>query len=175
MKACCIGCSSPPSRQAFDGGDRPALRRSTARVRQDSTRRPSTSTVQAPHWPWSQPFLVPVGPDVRASASSKRGARVERQRMLAAVDLQRQVDGRRRVLRRGHTCRRSGGARAVIGMTAAPAAAMKLRRSNPELVLESDMKDGLRRGLTRTAHTCAFAVINKANCVLFQNVRIGTP
>ena len=22
-------------------------------------RRPSTSTVQAPHWPWSQPFFVP--------------------------------------------------------------------------------------------------------------------
>ena len=33
-------------------------------------RRPSTSTVQAPHWPRSQPFLVPVRPRRSRSASS---------------------------------------------------------------------------------------------------------
>ena len=33
-------------------------------------RRPSTITVQAPHWPWSQPFLVPVRCRCSRSASS---------------------------------------------------------------------------------------------------------
>src|SRR5207237_669329 len=39
-------------------------------------RRPSTRTVQAPHWPWSQPFLVPVRPRFsrRASSSVTRGS-----------------------------------------------------------------------------------------------------
>ena len=32
----------------------------SARLRQEFTRRPLTWTVQAPHWPWSQPFFVPV-------------------------------------------------------------------------------------------------------------------
>ena len=32
----------------------------TASDRQELIRRPFTITVQAPHWPWSQPFLVPV-------------------------------------------------------------------------------------------------------------------
>ena len=32
----------------------------TARERHELMRRPFTCTVQAPHWPWSQPFLVPV-------------------------------------------------------------------------------------------------------------------
>src|SRR5260370_36284098 len=31
----------------------------TAKERQEFTRRPLIWTVQAPHWPWSQPFLVP--------------------------------------------------------------------------------------------------------------------
>ena len=40
-------------------------------------RRPLTSTVQAPHWPWSQPFLVPVRWRCSRSASSSdvRGSR----------------------------------------------------------------------------------------------------
>src|SRR5438132_14113476 len=42
----------------------------TASVKHERTRRPSTSTVQAPHWPWSQPFLVPVSPSRSRSASS---------------------------------------------------------------------------------------------------------
>jgi hypothetical protein len=29
-------------------------------MRQQLMRTPSERTVQAPHWPWSQPFLVPV-------------------------------------------------------------------------------------------------------------------
>ena len=47
-----------------------------ASVRQASTRSPSTCTVQAPHWPWSQPFLVPVRPRCsrRASSSVTRGS-----------------------------------------------------------------------------------------------------
>ncbi len=42
-----------------------------ARQKQESTRTPSTSTVQAPHWPWSHPFLVPVSASRSRSASSK--------------------------------------------------------------------------------------------------------
>src|SRR3984885_5426108 len=44
----------------------------TARVRQLLMRRPLTKTVQAPHWPWSQPFLVPV-----SFRSSRRRSRSE--------------------------------------------------------------------------------------------------
>ena len=54
----------------------------TASVRQELMRRPSTSTVQAPHWPWSQPFLVPVRPDARAG----RRAGSSRARARAAAD-----------------------------------------------------------------------------------------
>ena len=63
--------------EAFDGGDLGALA-ATARVRQELTRRPSTRTVQAPHWPWSQPFLVPVSSRYsrRASRSVVRVSRV---------------------------------------------------------------------------------------------------
>jgi hypothetical protein len=59
MKACCIGCNAPPgsaSPSIVVTGPRTAM----ARVRHPSTRTPSTSTVQAPHWPWSQPFFAPV-------------------------------------------------------------------------------------------------------------------
>src|SRR5260370_5498336 len=50
----------------------------TAGVRHELIRRPSTRTVQAPHWPWSQPFLVPVSPRWMRSASSSvvHGAKV---------------------------------------------------------------------------------------------------
>ena len=52
----------------------------TARVRHARVRRPSTSTVQAPHWPWSQPFLDPVSPmwSRRASSSVVRTSRPTR-------------------------------------------------------------------------------------------------
>jgi len=43
----------------------------TANVKQELTRRPSTKTVQAPHWPWSQPFFVPVRLRRSRRASSK--------------------------------------------------------------------------------------------------------
>ena len=46
----------------------------TASCRQETARRPSSSTVQAPHWPWSQPFLVPV----RSSRSRRASSRVVR-------------------------------------------------------------------------------------------------
>ena len=51
----------------------------TARVRHELIGRPSTRTVQAPHWPWSQPFLVPV--------RSRCGAQVEQGRPGATVSL----------------------------------------------------------------------------------------
>ena len=55
--------------EAFDGGDLGAVG-VTARVRQELTRRPLTRTVQAPHWPWSQPFLLPVSWRFSRRASS---------------------------------------------------------------------------------------------------------
>ena len=51
----------------------------TARVRQELTRRPSTRTVQAPHWPWSQPFLLPVSSRC-SRRESRREVRVSRVR-----------------------------------------------------------------------------------------------
>jgi hypothetical protein len=51
-------------------------------------RRPSTITVQAPHWPWSQPFLVPVRCRCSRSASSSV-VRVSSVRVRLAVDLHR--------------------------------------------------------------------------------------
>ncbi len=53
---------------------RPCTR--AASVRQDTTRSPSTCTVQAPQEPWLQPFLVPVIPAYsrRASSSEVRGS-----------------------------------------------------------------------------------------------------
>src|SRR4051794_26870241 len=64
MNASCTGCSASPSA-------RPSIvvtssRTATASSRQELARRPPTSTVHAPHCPWSQPFLAPV------SASSSR-------------------------------------------------------------------------------------------------------
>jgi hypothetical protein len=49
----------------------------TASVRQELILRPLISTVQAPHCPWSQPFLVPVRWRCSRSASSSdvRGSR----------------------------------------------------------------------------------------------------
>src|SRR5882757_9439182 len=44
--------------------------RATAGSRQLLARRPSTRTVQAPHWPWSQPFLAPMRS--RSSRSTSR-------------------------------------------------------------------------------------------------------
>src|SRR5712672_1335164 len=43
----------------------------TASARHELMRRPSTSTVQAPHWPWAQPFLVPVRSRCWRNASSR--------------------------------------------------------------------------------------------------------
>ncbi|SPD68097.1 protein of unknown function (plasmid) [Cupriavidus taiwanensis] len=68
-KACCIGCSvSPLAMPSMVVMWRPSC--ITASVRQALMRRPSTSTVQAPHWPRSQPFLAPVRWRISRSASS---------------------------------------------------------------------------------------------------------
>src|SRR5215471_14240947 len=70
MNACWRGCNAPflasPSMVVTVA---PSFM--TASTRHALTRRPSTSTVQAPHWPWSQPFLVPVRSKWSRSASSK--------------------------------------------------------------------------------------------------------
>ena len=70
MKACCSGCSAPSvARPSTVVTSAPSFM--TASVRQELIRRPSTSTVQAPHWPWSQPFLVPVRSRRSRNASSR--------------------------------------------------------------------------------------------------------
>src|SRR5262249_59034989 len=43
----------------------------TARVRHELMRTPLARTVQAPHCPWSHPFLVPVRPRYSRRASSR--------------------------------------------------------------------------------------------------------
>ena len=48
----------------------------TASARQELIRRPSTMTVQAPHWPRSQPFLVPVRFEPFAQQIEQRDARI---------------------------------------------------------------------------------------------------
>ena len=79
MKAACSGCSAPawlrPSMVVISW---PSC--ITASVRQALMRLPSTSTVQAPHWPRSQPFFEPVSPTTSRSASSSvtRGSSASR-------------------------------------------------------------------------------------------------
>ena len=55
------------------------------------TRRPSTCTVQAPQEPRSQPFLVPVRPQLLAQRVEQRGARLDRQRVAPAVHLKHDI------------------------------------------------------------------------------------
>src|SRR6266566_1936209 len=69
MNDCWKGCRwSPPSANPSTVTIR-ASWCATARVRQLFTRRPSSRTVQAPHCPWSQPFLGPVSPRCSRNAS----------------------------------------------------------------------------------------------------------
>ena len=73
--------------EAFDRRDRFAF----VHHRQGETGidpRPSTNTVQAPHWPRSQPFFVPVSPAYSRRASS-RVTRGSQQFPLASIDGQR--------------------------------------------------------------------------------------
>src|SRR3954447_909196 len=68
--ACWTGCrASPSARPAAVTTSLPSW--ATARDRHESVRRPSSSTVQAPHCPWSQPFLGEVTPSRSRSASSR--------------------------------------------------------------------------------------------------------
>src|SRR5258706_12631383 len=55
--------------QSFDGGDLFAVVHQR-QIRHESTRRPCTCTVQAPHCPWSQPFFVPVSDTVSRMQSN---------------------------------------------------------------------------------------------------------
>ncbi len=65
----------------------------TAKERQELTRRPLTWTVQAPHWPWSQPFLVPGRSRFSRRAVEQGGAGVEVELVGLAVDLEGDGDG----------------------------------------------------------------------------------
>ena len=68
---------------------------SAASRRQEQAVSPSIMTVQAPHWPWSQPFLVPVSPTSSRSQSSS----VVRGRTTARTASARGVPSRRRPMR----------------------------------------------------------------------------
>ena len=79
-------------RETFDRRDHFAIpATATASVRHDNTRRPSSRTVQAPHWPWSQPFFAPVRPTCSRSASSNVVRDVERKPVILAIDLEREL------------------------------------------------------------------------------------
>ena len=100
----------------------------------DTTRRPLIRTVQAPHWPWSHPFFVPVRPMCSRSASST-AVRASMVRGLSAPLI-------RRVTFTGNdasfTVGESTAAPAAMdasGGTAVPAAvAIILRRLKPDVV-----------------------------------------
>src|SRR6516225_5570502 len=86
MKACCTGCRAPPfARPSTVVMCAPSYM--TANVRHELTRRPSISTVQAPHWPWSQPFFVPVRSRCSRNTSSSvvRGSSVSAWRVPFTV------------------------------------------------------------------------------------------
>src|SRR5882724_12409664 len=69
-KACWSGCSRPPSAIPSTVMIRaPSV--STGSARHESTGAPSTSTVQVPHSPSSQPCLVPVSPRSSRSTSTR--------------------------------------------------------------------------------------------------------
>ncbi len=73
MKAACTGWQvSPSARPSMVSTSAPSWL--IASARQELMRRPSSRTVQAPHWPRSQPFLVPV----RSRRSRSRSSRVTR-------------------------------------------------------------------------------------------------
>src|SRR5947209_13648280 len=82
MNARCMGCrfSPPASPSAVTIS---ASWCATARARQLFTRRPSSRTVQAPHCPWSQPFLGPVSPR-RSRSASRSVVRVSMKSWCAA-------------------------------------------------------------------------------------------
>src|SRR6266699_3060121 len=62
----------------------------TASARQLFTRRPSSKMVQAPHCPWSQPFLGPVSPR-RSRSASRSVVRVSMTRRCSVPFTQRVI------------------------------------------------------------------------------------
>ncbi len=106
-----------------------------ARVRQDSTRSPSTWTVQAPHWPWSQPFLAPVRSMCSRSASSRevRTSITSRcSRPLTVSTVSAGPDGAAGGIG-------AGAARATTGIAARPAALRKNPRRLGPWVVSSEL------------------------------------
>jgi hypothetical protein len=73
--------------QALDGGDRRAFGLH-ARMRQERTASPSTSTVQAPQTPCSQPMWVPVRRSSWRKQSGEREPGLDIDADLFAVDFE---------------------------------------------------------------------------------------
>ena len=84
MNACCKGSSvSPFANPSMVVTEAPS--RVTASRRQLFIRLPSTNTVQAPHWPWSQPFFVPVNCSPLAQQVEQRGPGLDLKRPAPPV------------------------------------------------------------------------------------------
>src|ERR1700722_17445435 len=88
--AACIGCNaSGEPRPSIVVISSPSCIR--AKLRHEFTRLPFTCAVHAPHWPWSQPFFVPV----RATVSRRQSRSVVRgsTRSWRSLPLMRSVIG----------------------------------------------------------------------------------
>src|SRR5947209_17501314 len=132
MNACCNGCSTPSfARPSIVVTSAPSF--ITASVMQELMRRPSTSTVQAPHWPWSQPFLVPVS----SSRSRNRSSSV----VQGAISSCRRVPLMVRPMKIF-----AGGARASLGGRAAV--------SLSAIGLSGSLEDGAGRRMAVQRRTC---------------------
>src|SRR5947207_3912325 len=106
-------------------------------VRHETTRRPSTSTVQAPHCPWSQPFLVPVRPMCSRSASSTVVRESTFSDLLSPLTRSVTLTGSEGSWL-GMVLVTGAAAFATSGETAVPAApAMNARRLNPDVAAGS--------------------------------------
>src|SRR6267154_3643165 len=106
----------------------------SASVRHDNTRRPSISTVQAPHWPWSQPFLLPVSPTCSRNASNTVVRASILRDLLSPLTLSVTLTGRDGSCFGGVAPVTGAAALARNGIAALPAAAaaIKARRSYPD-------------------------------------------
>ena len=91
MKASCSGCSAAPR-------CKPSTVliffccACTANIKQDRTGAPSTSTVQAPQTPCSQPICVPVKPAIVADDVGQYPPRLDSHFIARAVDVENDID-----------------------------------------------------------------------------------
>src|SRR5262249_8062250 len=114
--------------------------------RQELMRRPLTRTVQAPHWPWSQPFFEPVRPRWLRSASRSvvRGSSWTA-KSLALIRSDIGIVGtgvaEAATMTASFACRALAGNPAERSKAAAALPSSTVRRVGPFLLLASDIDD----------------------------------